>query len=65
MKSRLPPGYHLEHHPNLNLIVLRRRDGYFVAAFSIRGVEQEAIEEVAWQDIRGEPTAEVILWQRD
>jgi hypothetical protein len=64
MKSRLPPGYYLEHYPNLNLIVLRRRDGYFVAAFGIRGVEREVIEKVAWQDFRGEPTPEAVLWQR-
>jgi hypothetical protein len=44
------------------LIVLRRRDGYFVAAFSLRGVEREVIEEVAWRDSRGEPTPEAVLW---
>jgi hypothetical protein len=65
MKPHLPPGYYLEHYPNLNLIVLRRRDGYFVAAFSTRGVEREVIEKVAWQDFRGEPTPEAVLWQRN
>jgi hypothetical protein len=62
MKPRLPPGYYLERYPNLSLIVLRRRDGYFVAAFSLRGVEREVIEEVAWRDSRGEPTPEAVLW---
>ena len=62
MKPHLPPGYYLERCPALNLIVLRRRDGYFVAAFSLRRVEWEVIEEVAWRDFQGEPTPEVILW---
>jgi hypothetical protein len=62
VKPHLPPGYYLERYLALNLIVLRRRDGYFVAAFSLRGLEWEVIEEVAWRDFRGEPTPEAILW---
>ena len=44
-----------------DLIVLRRGDGYFVAAFSVWGVGQEMVEEVAWLDHRGEPTPEALV----
>jgi len=59
MEPRLPPGYYLERDPDL--IVLRRGDGYFVAAFSVWGVGQEMVEEVAWLDHRGEPTPEALV----
>jgi hypothetical protein len=63
MESCLPTGYYLERYPSLNLVVLRRRDGYFVAAFSIDWVEREEIEKVAWLDSRGEPTPEAVIWR--
>jgi hypothetical protein len=53
---RLPPGYYLELDPDL--IFLRKGEGHFVAAFSARGVTQEAIAEVARADYKGEPLPE-------
>ena len=56
MELRLPPGFSLERDPDI--WTLRRPDGSSVASFSARGVVAETIEEVAWEDHRGEqPTA--------
>jgi hypothetical protein len=49
---RLPPGSYLEWDPDV--LVLRRGDDKFVAAFSTCGATKEAIEEAAWQDYRGQ-----------
>lgn len=51
MESNLPPGYHLERDPDL--LLLRRSDGSVVAAFSVRGATEEAVEQAVWED-RGE-----------
>jgi hypothetical protein len=45
----LPPGYRLEQDPDL--LVLRRSDGSFVAAFSVRGFTKESVEEAAERDL--------------
>jgi hypothetical protein len=54
MGLRLPPGYYVEHDPDL--LVLRRADGASVAAFSARGAIGETVEEVAWEDHRRRST---------
>lgn len=53
---QLPPGYYLERDPDL--LTLHRPDGSFVAAFSVSGAIWEAVERVAWEDHRVEPTPE-------
>lgn len=50
MDLRLPPGYYVELDPDL--LVLRGRDGRFVAAFSAGGAIGETIEGAAWKDHR-------------
>jgi len=51
MEARLPPSCYLERDPDL--IVLRRRaDSRFVAAFSARGAAREEIERAAREDLR-------------
>ena len=50
MEVRLPPSYYLERDPDL--IVLRRGDSRFVAAFSARGAAREEIERAAREDLR-------------
>jgi hypothetical protein len=44
----LPFGYDLE--LDADLLILRRSDGTFVAAFSPRGVDLFEVEFMAWQD---------------
>ena len=46
--SGLPFGYYLERDPDL--LILRRPDGSFVAAFSTRGVDLLEIELTLWED---------------
>ena len=43
--------YHLDE-SDPDILVLRRQDGYFVAAFSVRGVTQASIVEAAREDYR-------------
>jgi hypothetical protein len=50
MDVRLPPGYRLQRDPDV--LVLRRSDGCFVAAFSVLGASREDIEEAAREDRR-------------
>ena len=50
MEVRLPRSYYLERDPDL--IVLRRGDSRFVAAFSARGAAREEIERAAREDLR-------------
>jgi hypothetical protein len=35
-----------------DVVILRRQDGSFVAAFSARGATREGITEAAWEDYR-------------
>jgi len=44
----LPFGYYLER--DADLLILRRSDGTFVAAFSALGVDPFEVELMAWQD---------------
>jgi hypothetical protein len=44
----LPFGYYLER--DADLLMLRRSDGTFVAAFSARGVDLFEVELVVWED---------------
>jgi len=44
----LPFGYDLER--DADLLILRRSDGSFVAAFSTRGVDLFEVELMAWED---------------
>ena len=44
----LPSGYYLE--PDADLLVLRRADGSFVAAFTVRGVDLFELELMAWEE---------------
>jgi hypothetical protein len=43
--------YHLDE-SDLDILVLRRQDGAFVAAFSARGITREGIVEAAREDYR-------------
>jgi hypothetical protein len=45
---RLPLGYCLEY--DADLLILRRSDTSFVAAFSTRGVDLFEVEFMAWKD---------------
>jgi len=47
---RLPFNYILDE-SDPDIVILRRRDGYFVAAFSASGATQEGIREAAMEDI--------------
>ena len=52
-KEHLPKfDYHLDE-SDPDVVVLRRQDGSFVAAFSARGATREGIVEAARQDYRG------------
>ena len=44
----LPFGYYLE--LDADLLVLRRSDGSFVAAFNVRGVDLYEVELAVWED---------------
>ena len=44
----LPFGYYLE--LDADLLILRRSEGTFVAAFSTRGVDLFEVELMAWED---------------
>jgi hypothetical protein len=46
--SKLPFGYYLER--VANLLILRRSDSSFVAAFSARGADPFDIELSVWED---------------
>jgi hypothetical protein len=48
----LPLGYWLDR-SDPDVWALRRSEGWVVAYFSARGVTKEAIEEVAWEDLKG------------
>jgi hypothetical protein len=48
-EPRLPPGYRLDR-SDPDLWTLRRPEGWVVAHFSARGVTNETIEEIAWED---------------
>jgi hypothetical protein len=48
-EPRLPPGYRLDR-SDPDVWVLRRFEGWVVAYFSARGVTNETIEEIAWED---------------
>jgi hypothetical protein len=51
--AMFPPDYHLDE-SDPNIIMLRRKDGTFVAAFSAQGATREGIIEAAMQDSKGE-----------
>jgi hypothetical protein len=46
----LPPGYRLDR-SDPDLWTLRRPEGWVVAYFSARGAINEAIEEIAWEEL--------------
>lgn len=48
---RLPPGYRLEHEPDV-LIVRRLEDGTVVGVFSSRGVDLGEVERETREDYR-------------
>jgi hypothetical protein len=48
---RLPFNYILDE-SDPDIVILRRRDGYFVAAFSASGATEEGIREAAIEDFR-------------
>ncbi len=45
---RLPFGYHLEY--DADLLLVRRSDGSFVAAFSAGNVDLFEVERAVWED---------------
>ena len=47
-RLRLPFGYYLER--DADLLILRRADGSFVAAFSARGADFFEVEATVWED---------------
>jgi hypothetical protein len=47
--ATLPPGYYLDE-SDPDIIMLRRKDGTFVAAFSAQGATLDGIIEAAMQD---------------
>jgi hypothetical protein len=49
MELRLPPGYYLELDPDL-LVLRRRAEVDFVAAFSVQGATKESLEQATWED---------------
>jgi hypothetical protein len=53
MKERfkLPSSYYLDE-SDTDILVLRRQDGSFVAAFSAQGATKESIREAAMEDYR-------------
>ena len=55
MEPNLPLGYRLRRDPDLLLVL--RPDGSVVAAFTLRGANEEAMELAAWEDRgRGDPS---------
>jgi hypothetical protein len=48
---KLPSSYYLDESDS-DILVLRRQDGSFVAAFSAQGATKESIREAAMQDYR-------------
>ena len=54
--AMLPPSYYLDE-SDPDIIVLRRKDGTFVAAFSRQGATREGIIEAAMQDSRNPQAA--------
>lgn len=46
--TMLPFGYHVEHHADL--LILRRPDCTFVAAFSAMGADPFEVEAAVWED---------------
>ena len=48
---RLPSSYYLDE-SDPDILVLRRQDGSFVAAFSAQGATKESIREAAMEDYR-------------
>jgi hypothetical protein len=51
-EEMLPKFYYYLHESDPDVVVLRRQDGAFVAAFSARGVTTEGIVEAAKGDYR-------------
>jgi hypothetical protein len=49
-EMRLPPGYELGH--GADVLLLRRKDGSTVAAFSARGVAPSELVRIAEEDYR-------------
>ena len=49
--GRLPTGYEVDR-SDPNVLVLRRSDGHFVAAFSRRGVRGEGVREAIEEDLK-------------
>jgi hypothetical protein len=47
-RFKLPFGYYLSR--DADLLVLRRFDGSFVAAFNVRGVDLFEVELAVWED---------------
>ena len=50
-ESKLPPAYYLDE-SDPDILVLRRHDGSFVAAFSSQGATREGIVEAAMEDYK-------------
>ena len=50
-KFKLPSSYYLDE-SDPDILVLRRQDGSFVAAFSAQGATKESIREAAMEDYR-------------
>jgi hypothetical protein len=48
---KLPSSYYLDE-SDTDIVVLRRQDGSFVAAFSAQGATKESIREAAMEDYR-------------
>ena len=48
---KLPSSYYLDE-SDTDIVVLRRQDGSFVAAFSAQGATKESIREAAIEDYR-------------
>jgi hypothetical protein len=50
--TRLPSFSYILDESDPDIVILRRRDGCFVAAFSARGATEEGISEAAMEDYR-------------
>ena len=49
LESALPTSYYLDE-SDPDILILRRQDDSFVAAFSAQGATREVIEQAAWED---------------
>jgi hypothetical protein len=59
-EQRLPSSYYVDE-SDPDVLILRRQDGSFVAAFSAQGATKEGIREAAMEDYRAVVEAHTVL----